>query len=88
MNLTSKMIAATLLLVGCGPHMTLMVHPKTGERVQCNAGMRDGVPIGQAQRENCVQQFTGLGFVPVDQLTPEQRETIIPKSRPAVVEHR
>jgi hypothetical protein len=85
---------AIILLMGilsisaCGPTMTLLVHPKTGERVECRAIVdRDsGIAINQGPRENCVKQYEGLGFVQVDNLTPQQRAEIIPKSRPLVIE--
>jgi hypothetical protein len=71
-----------------GPSMTLLVHPKTGERVECRAlvDRASGIVINQAPRENCVDQYESLGFVQVDKLTPPERAAIIPKSRPIVVE--
>jgi hypothetical protein len=49
--------------------MTLMVNPKTGERVTCHAMVNPaGIPINQAMRENCVQQYTAAGFLEADKL--------------------
>jgi hypothetical protein len=59
-----------LTLMSCGPSMTLMVHPITGERVICRAGLNQyGAPVAQNLREDCVQQFSAAGFVPATQLT-------------------
>ena len=44
----------------CGPSMTLLVNPKTGERITYRAV----VLVDQFRRENCVQEYEGLGFAP------------------------
>jgi hypothetical protein len=76
-----------LFLFGCGPHMTLLVHPKTGERIVCRAGLNEyGMPVGQNQRQNCVEQHEFLGFVQAQNLTPEQRATLVPRPTPTVIE--
>jgi len=75
------LIVGSLFLAGCGPHMTLLVHPKTGERKECRAGINQyGDPVGQDVRLNCVQQYGALGFIEVEKLTPEQRDSIIPRA--------
>jgi hypothetical protein len=58
-----------------GPGMTLLVNPKTGERITCRAV----VLVDQSRRENCIQQYEGLGFVQAQNLTPEQRDNLPPK---------
>jgi hypothetical protein len=54
--------------------MTLLVNPKTGERITCRAV----VLVDQSRRENCVQEYL-LGFVQAQNLTPEQRDNLPPK---------
>jgi len=56
------LLMGTLSISACipsGPAMTLLVNPKTGERVTCRAV----VLVDQSRRENCVQEYEGLGFV-------------------------
>jgi len=68
-----------LSVSACGPSMTLLVHPKTGERVECYAGTvrRElSIPLDQSKRTNCVEQYESLGFVQTQNLTPEQRENL------------
>ena len=55
--------------------MTLLVNPKTGERVTSRAY----AVVDQFHRENCVKQYEGLGFVQAENLTPEQRDNLPPK---------
>ena len=62
-----------LTLMSCGPSMTLMVHPITGERVICR-----GAPAAQNLREDCVRQFSAAGFVPATQLTDTQKLVVGP----------
>ena len=78
---TRKMIVILILLMGIlstsacipsGPSMTLLVNPKTGERITCRAV----VVVDQFRRENCVQEYEGLGFVQAQNLTPEQRDNL------------
>jgi hypothetical protein len=55
-----------------GPSMTLLVNPKTGERITCRAY----AVVDQFHRENCVKEYEGLGFVQAQNLTPEQRDSL------------
>jgi hypothetical protein len=69
MNLPVKVLAAALLFVGCGPHMTLMVNPRTGERKECRALVNpSGIAINQEIRENCIAEYRAAGFVPATEL--------------------
>jgi hypothetical protein len=81
---------ACVFLIACGPHLTVMVHPKTGEAVECRATttQRGLLAIGQQARTDCVQQYQALGYVRADDLSPAERTTIIPKYKPVVIEHR
>ena len=80
------LLFAAIFLTGCfgmhlgGPHMTLMVNPKTGERITCRPAMHPaGIAINQGPRETCVNQYTALGFIEAEKLTAEQREAITSK---------
>jgi hypothetical protein len=88
-----KLLLFAGLLAGClsDPtlYTTMLIHPATGERVSCNAFVNQwGWAERQEPRINCVKQYEALGFIQADQLTPEQRATIIPKSRPLVIEQK
>jgi hypothetical protein len=54
--------------------------PKLRERgtgaAERNAEENAYAVVNQFQRENCVQQYEGLGFVQAQNLTPEQRENL------------
>ena len=65
-------ILSTSACIPSGPSMTLLVNPKTGERITCRAV----VLVDQSRRENCIQQYEGLGFVQAQNLTPEQRDNL------------
>jgi hypothetical protein len=69
------LLMGILSISACGPSMTLLVNPKTGERITCRAV----VLVDQFRRENCVQEYEGLGFVQAQNLTPEQRDSLPPK---------
>jgi hypothetical protein len=67
------MTIGVLILSGCSTHSTVLVNPRTGERINCRAPTdRSGIiaidPTGR--RENCVQQHEAAGFVQADNLTP------------------
>jgi|GEM_PF-2376043 len=68
------MLMVILSISACipsGPAMTLLVNPKTGERITCRAA----ILVDQSRRENCVQEYEGLGFVQAQNLTPERQPT-------------
>ena len=84
------MTIGVLILSGC-TQSTVLVNPKTGERVTCRAPTDKGGivaidPFGK--RENCVQQHEAAGFVQVDNLTPEQREALNTKPQTITIERR
>ena len=45
-----------------------------------------GVLTTSSYVENCARQYEGLGFVRADNLTPEQRESLISKPTPIGIE--
>jgi hypothetical protein len=48
----------------CGPHMTLMINPKTGQYAECYAAMVQTrgplLPLDQSQRTNCMSNTRPL----------------------------
>jgi len=67
---------AVLVLTACGPAMTVMHNPNTGQTVHCQAFTNQyGTPMDQGQRENCVMQYQMLGFVAVN---PQHAVTVQP----------
>jgi hypothetical protein len=79
-----------LILSGC-THSTVLVNPRTGERVTCKAPTdQSGIiaidPTGR--RENCVQQHEAAGFVQADNLTPEQRGNLNSSPQTITIERR
>jgi hypothetical protein len=85
-----SMKRAYILLIGilsisaCVSYMTLMVNPNTGQYAECRAGMYQTgsgalLPLDQWQRTSCVEQYEAAGFVQVQNLTPEQRDSLAAK---------
>ena len=75
MKQTCILLTGILSISACipsGPSMTLLVNPKTSERVTCRAYIH----VDQFRREDCVQEYEGLGFVQAQKLTPEQRDNL------------
>ena len=84
------MTIGVLILSGC-THSTVLVSPRTGERVTCRAPTdQSGIiaidPTGR--RENCVQQHEAAGFVQADNLTPEQRANLKTPPQTITIERR
>ena len=75
MKPTYILLMGILSISACGPSMTLLVNPQTGERITCRAY----AVVDQFHRENCVKEYEGLGFVQAQNLTPEQRDNLPPK---------
>jgi len=63
-----------LIMAGCGPAYILLANPRTKDIKQCSpreVGLATAVLI--AAVEQCATQFEALGYVRVENLTPEQR---------------
>jgi hypothetical protein len=61
------LLIALLFLAACGPSMTVMHNPDTGQTVQCQAFLNQyGSAMDQRQRKDCVRQYQLLGFQAVD----------------------
>jgi hypothetical protein len=70
------------LIVGCSTQNVLLIHPKSGDMVECSAdGLGPGVVLASQHVESCVKNFTAVGFVETDKLTPEQKAAITPSGK-------
>ena len=87
-NRFSFVFATAFLFAGCAAPFVLLVNLKNGTTVECS-GMGSGVTSAvmvSNQVNSCVRQYEALGFVRADQLTEEQRKTIV--VRPPERQHR
>jgi hypothetical protein len=84
------MTMGLLIISGC-THSTVLVNPRTGERVTCRAPTTESGIIAidpTGRRQNCVQQHEAAGFVQVDNLTPEQRANLNTSPQTITIERR
>ena len=73
------LLALLISLLGftsCSSRSVMMVHPQTGATMKCGAagigiGMMAGFPDSFV--DDCLRRYEGWGFVPEENLTPEQR---------------
>jgi len=68
----------SLVLLGCGPTYIMLVNPKTGDLKRCSGLEVGGLKTLSLQRavESCASQFEILGYIRVENLTPEQRANL------------
>jgi hypothetical protein len=60
----------------------LLIHPATGDMVECSADdLGVGAGLASLHVDACVQNFTAVGFVETDKLTPEQKAAITPSGK-------
>jgi uncharacterized lipoprotein YajG len=62
-------ILSILMLAGCSTPTTILRNPTTGQVVQCGGGMTGSVMLGvvgyaieKSNDQNCVRNYTALGF--------------------------
>lgn len=84
--LSDRMPRLTLLfaflIAGCSSHNVLLIHPKSGDMVECSAdGLAHGAILADRHVESCVKNFTAVGFVETEKLTPEQKAAITPSGK-------
>jgi len=71
-----------LFLSACATPNILLIHPATGDMVECSAdGLGVGPTLASLHVDACVNNFTTVGFVETDKLTPEQKAAIPPSGK-------
>jgi hypothetical protein len=66
-----------LALPSCANQRVTLVHPQSGATVECTAS-GSGLAAAAVQQniEDCTRQNENRGYVPLEKLTPEQREDL------------
>jgi hypothetical protein len=66
-----------LALPSCANQRVTLVHPQTGATVECTAS-GSGLAAAAVQQniEDCTRQNENRGYVPLERLTPEQRDDL------------
>jgi|GEM_PF-3333649 hypothetical protein len=60
----------------------LLIHPATGDMAECSADdLGVGPTLASLHVDACIQNFTAVGFVETDKLTPEQKAAITPSGK-------
>ena len=79
-----KLAVASILLLaalsGCIQYQVVLVNPITGQTQICNE--IDGTVAGDVAQNECIAQWRVLGFVPAQELTDKQKETINSPTKP------
>ena len=71
-----------LFLSACATPNALLIHPATGDMVECFADdLGVGPTLASLHVDACIQNFTAVGFVETDKLTPEQKAAITPSGK-------
>ena len=66
-----------LALPGCSNQTVTLVHPLNGATAECSAsGAGLGTGWAQGFLDSCVERYKNIGYLPLDELTPEQRATL------------
>lgn len=70
--------AFTLLaLAACASQTVKFIHPQTGATAECSAsGFGIGASFSEGFVSGCGRAYEERGYVPVEQLTPEQRANL------------
>ena len=64
-------------LQGCSSHTVTLVHPLNGATAKCSAsGAGLGTGWAQGFVDSCVERYKNMGYLPLDELTPEQRAAL------------
>jgi hypothetical protein len=78
-----SVILAALVAVsaGCTPPVVMLVNPKNGDVRRCSAA-ETGTGLHAVGTESrikaCVHQWKSLGYVEAEELTPEDRDRVVP----------
>jgi len=70
-------MAVLLGLVACSSQSIQLIHPQSGAIAECSAtGFAIGVSIAHGIVGVCSHRYQNRGYVPLDQLPPEQRASL------------
>lgn len=72
------LLASWLLIIpACSTREITLVHPQSGATVQCSgSGFGLGTGWIESYIEACTRRNGARGYLPVEKLTPEQREEL------------
>jgi hypothetical protein len=66
-----------LALPGCSSHTVTLIHPLTGATAECSAsGAGLGTGWAQGFVDSCVARYKNMGYLPSDDLTPDQQAAL------------
>ena len=66
-----------LLLASCASQTVKMIHPQTGATANCSGSSAGIGPLfSESFVDSCARVFQDRGFVPMERLTPEERENL------------
>jgi hypothetical protein len=75
-------VILAFLIAGCSTQNVLLIHPKSGDMVECSADdLGVGPTLASLHVDACVNNFTAVGFVETDKLTPQQKAAITPSGK-------
>ena len=64
-------------LSGCSTRVVTLVHPVSGASAKCSAsGAGLGTVWAESFIDNCIERYKDMGYLPLDELTPEQRDAL------------
>lgn len=77
-NVGNRIIFAALLvfLSGCTPPAVMLVNPRNGDTRRCSnaeVGLASQEHVQELRMKSCVSQWKSLGYIEMENLTPEQR---------------
>jgi hypothetical protein len=70
-------MAVLLVLAACSSQSIKLIHPQNGAIAECSAsGFAIGVSIADGIVGGCSHAYEDRGYVPLDQLQPEERASL------------
>ena len=73
----SSSLAILLAIAGCSSHSIKLIHPQSGATAECSSnGFAVGASIADGIVGGCSRAYEERGYVPLDQLQPEERASL------------
>jgi hypothetical protein len=70
-------LALVPVLAGCVSQKVTMVQPQTGATAECSGSSYGFGPLfSESLVDSCARVYEGRGFVPLERLTPEERQRL------------